>query len=80
MRTGDGRPGPLDRRATKPGCPACALERYLHAGNVRLHARLRALGIRHLWDDYGPGTHAWPYWRRDLRETLPDLVRVLARA
>jgi diacylglycerol O-acyltransferase / trehalose O-mycolyltransferase len=33
-----------------------------------------------VWDDYGPGTHDWPYWRRDLRETLPDLVRALARA
>ena len=79
LRTGDGRPGPLDRRATKPGCPACALERFLYRSNVRLHARLRALGIRHVWDDYGPGTHDWPYWRRDLRETLPDLTRVLAR-
>jgi diacylglycerol O-acyltransferase/trehalose O-mycolyltransferase len=80
LRTGDGRPGPLDRRGTKPGCAACALERFLHTGNVHLHARLRALGIRHVWDDYGPGTHDWPYWRRDLRETLPDLERVLARA
>jgi diacylglycerol O-acyltransferase / trehalose O-mycolyltransferase len=80
LRTGDGRPGPLDRRGTKRGCPACALERFLHRSNVRLHARLRALGIRHVWDDYGPGTHDWPYWRRDLRETLPDLVRALARA
>jgi len=80
LRTGDGRPGPLDPRGTKPGCGACALERYLHSSNVRLHARLRALGIRHVWDDYGPGTHDWPYWRRDLRETLPDLARVLARA
>ena len=80
LRTGDGRPGPLDPRGTKPGCGACALERYLHSSNVRLHARLRALGIRHVWDDYGPGTHDWPYWRRDLRETLPDLARVLGRA
>jgi diacylglycerol O-acyltransferase/trehalose O-mycolyltransferase len=80
LRTGDGRPGPLDRRGTKPGCAACALERFLHRSNVRLHARLRALGIRHMWDDYGPGTHDWPYWRRDLRETLRDLARVLARA
>ena len=80
LRTGDGRPGPLDRRGTKPGCGACGLERFLRAGNVRLHARLRALGIRHVWDDYGPGTHDWPYWRRDLRETLPDLARVLVRA
>jgi S-formylglutathione hydrolase FrmB len=80
LRTGDGRPGPLDRRGTRPNCPACTLERYLHRGNVRLHERLRALGIRHTWDDYGAGTHDWPYWRRDLRETLPDLQRVLARA
>ena len=79
LRTGDGRPGPLDRPGTRPGCPACAVERYLHGANVRLHARLRTLGIRHVWDDYGPGTHDWPYWRRDLRETLPDLARVLAR-
>jgi S-formylglutathione hydrolase FrmB len=80
LRTGNGRPGPLDRRGTRPGCPACGIERFLHPANVRLHERLRALGIRHVWDDYGPGTHDWPYWRRDLRETLPDLVRVLARA
>jgi S-formylglutathione hydrolase FrmB len=78
LRTGDGRPGPLDRPGTRPGCDACALERFLHRSNVRLHERLRALGIRHTWDDYGPGTHAWPYWRRDLRETLPRLERVLA--
>jgi S-formylglutathione hydrolase FrmB len=80
LRTGDGRPGPLDRRGTKPGCPACALERFLYRSNARLHARLRALGIRHVWDDYGAGTHDWPYWRRDLRETLPDLAQALARA
>ena len=79
IRTGDGRPGPLDRPATQPGCPACSLERFLHPANVRLHRRLQALGIRHVWDDYGPGTHDWPYWRRDLRETLPDLVAALAR-
>ena len=80
IRTGDGRPGPLDRPATQPGCPACSLERFLHPANVRLHRRLQALGIRHVWDDYGPGTHDWPYWRRDLRETLPGLERVLARS
>jgi S-formylglutathione hydrolase FrmB len=80
LHTGDGRPGPLDRPGTRPGCDACALERFLLRSNVRLHRRLRALGIRHTWDDYGPGTHDWPYWRRDLRRTLPDLTRVLARA
>jgi diacylglycerol O-acyltransferase/trehalose O-mycolyltransferase len=78
LRTGDGAPGPLDPRGTKRGCGACEIERILYPMNVRLHERLRRLGIRHVWDDYGPGTHDWPYWRRDLRETLPDLMRVLA--
>ena len=78
LRTGNGAPGPLDRRGTKRGCPACVIERVLLPMNVRMHERLRALGIRHVWDDYGPGTHDWPYWRRDLRETMPDLMRALA--
>jgi S-formylglutathione hydrolase FrmB len=78
LRTGDGAPGPLDRRGTERGCPACVIERALHPMNIRMHERLRGLGIRHVWDDYGAGTHAWPYWRRDLRETLPDLMRTLA--
>jgi diacylglycerol O-acyltransferase / trehalose O-mycolyltransferase len=80
LRTGDGRPGPLDRRGTRPGCAACQIEGFLLRSNVRLHQRLRALGIRHTWDDYGPGTHDWPYWRRDLRESLPHLARALAPA
>ena len=78
LRTGNGAPGPLDRRGTKRGCPACVVERVLLPMNARMHERLRALGIRHVWDDYGPGTHDWPYWRRDLRETMPDLMRALA--
>jgi diacylglycerol O-acyltransferase / trehalose O-mycolyltransferase len=79
LRTGDGEPGPLDASGVSAGCDACRLESFVHAMNVRLHDRLRRLGVRHVWDDYGPGTHEWPYWRRDLRETVPDVVRVLAR-
>jgi diacylglycerol O-acyltransferase/trehalose O-mycolyltransferase len=79
LRTGDGVPGPLDTPGLARGCPACRLERLLHPMSVHLHDRLRRLGIRHVWDDYGPGTHSWPYWERDLRETLPDLMKVLSR-
>ena len=45
---------------------------------MALHDRLGALGIPHVWDDYGPGGHIWPYWRRDLRQTLPWLMRAFA--
>jgi S-formylglutathione hydrolase FrmB len=27
---------------------------------------------------YGPGTHSWPYWQRDLSEALPFLVSTLS--
>jgi diacylglycerol O-acyltransferase/trehalose O-mycolyltransferase len=79
LRTGDGAPGPLDKPGLSSDCAACRLESFVYSMNVRLHERLRRLGIPHVWDDYGPGTHDWPYWRRDLRETLPDLMKALAR-
>jgi hypothetical protein len=44
--------------------------------NVAFHDRLLQLGIPSIWDDYGPGGHDWPYWRRDLRQTLPWLMRL----
>jgi S-formylglutathione hydrolase FrmB len=41
-------------------------------------ARLQALGIARTFDDYGPGAHSWPYWRRDLSQWLPELMKVFA--
>jgi diacylglycerol O-acyltransferase / trehalose O-mycolyltransferase len=42
-------------------------------------ARLRRLGIPVRPDFYGPGTHDWPYWERELERALPLLRRALAR-
>ena len=39
-----------------------------------LHQRLLKLEIPHVFDDYGPGHHLWPYWNRDLKETLPAIM------
>jgi S-formylglutathione hydrolase FrmB len=50
------------------------VETVVHQMNVGFHERLDALGIPHTWDDYGPGTHTWPYWQRDLRATLPQFM------
>jgi S-formylglutathione hydrolase FrmB len=67
VRTGDGQPvGDI-------------VEAVVHQMNVGFHARLRELGIDHVWDDYGAGTHTWPYWQRDLRETLPQLMATFRR-
>lgn len=53
-------------------------ETLVHPENVSLHEQLMRLGIPHVFDDYGPGGHDWPYWRRDLTETLPAIMATFA--
>ena len=74
LRTGNGKPG-----GTFGGGPD-GIEIVVHDANISLHRRLRALGIGHVWDDYGPGAHTWPYWQRGLRQTLPSLLAVFRRS
>jgi S-formylglutathione hydrolase FrmB len=71
--TGNGAPGPYDSGALL-GDP---LEEQVHEMSLSLHKRLLSLGIPHIWDDYGPGTHTWPYWQRDLRQALPSILSAL---
>ncbi len=73
VRTGDGEGGgPFGREGDDP------VETVVHQMNVAFHDRLAQLGIPHTWDDYGPGSHTWPYWQRDLRKTLPQLMATFA--
>ncbi len=54
------------------------IESLLHDQSAALAVRLAALGIPRTWDDYGPGEHAWPFWTRDLRAALPQLMAAFA--
>jgi len=72
MFTGNGRAGPLDATPLNPG--ATAIESLVHEVTVLLHNRLNALNIPSYYDDYGPGTHSWPYWTRDLRGSIGPLM------
>jgi S-formylglutathione hydrolase FrmB len=72
LYTGNGQPGPLDGGAPNPG--AMAIEWGVHQLTQLFHDRLQALGIPSLYDDYGPGTHSWPYWARDLRDSIGPLM------
>src|SRR3954453_9733178 len=76
LRTGDGTPGgPLDTPG--PGLAAQdGLEYAVHRQMVDLNDRMNGLGLPHIWQDYGPGSHDWPYWRRDLKLTLPTFMAV----
>ncbi len=70
--TGNGLPGPLDKGP--PLAIAMAIETGVHELSVLFHDRLHSLGIPSAFDDYGPGTHSWPYWDRDLRESIGPLM------
>lgn len=69
LRTGNGAPGGPDGSRTPD-----PLEQAVHEETVSMHRALEALGQPHVYDDYGPGSHSWFYWARDLRATLPRLM------
>ncbi len=73
--SGDGSTGPLD----PPGATS-ALETDFERQNKALAEQLRLVGAKHLLTNfYGPGTHAWPYWQRELHASLPMLLDALRR-
>jgi S-formylglutathione hydrolase FrmB len=69
--TGNGFPGPLD---TGLNAGASAIENGVHTLTQLFHNRLSALGIPSVYDDYGAGTHSWPYWARDLRWSIDAVM------
>ncbi len=73
LAVGTGQPGPLDPTGTAPD----TIEPALAAQNGALAERLHALDIPAHLDFYGPGTHNWPYWQRDLHRAWPLLERAL---
>lgn len=71
LRTGNGLPGGEFGGQFDP------IEFGVHEMNISLDARLDALGIRHLFEDYGPGVHDFPYYSRSLERSLPALLERL---
>jgi diacylglycerol O-acyltransferase / trehalose O-mycolyltransferase len=77
LYTGNGQPGPLDSVGPVdiPGyLPSGGIEALVHQDTIYFHNRLEALGIPSYFNDYGPGTHTWGYWARDLRWSMPQLM------
>jgi S-formylglutathione hydrolase FrmB len=73
LSCGDGTAGPLD----PPGATN-ALEADFDRQNHALAGALEKAGARHVTTNfYGPGTHSWPYWERELHASLPMLLGAL---
>jgi S-formylglutathione hydrolase FrmB len=71
MFTGNGTLGTLD---LGPNPAASVIEAGVEQLTKLFHARLEALRIPSYYDDYGPGTHSWLYWARDLRQSIGRLM------
>ena len=61
LRTGNGKGG-----GDFGGPPLDPIEFGVHEMAISMDARLSGLGFPHLYEDYGPGAHEFPYYRRDL--------------
>ncbi|ANC78783.1 hypothetical protein ABE65_019065 [Fictibacillus phosphorivorans] len=71
IHTGTGEAGgPLDGGLESP------VEETCFVMSTSLHDRLEKLNISHVWDSYGPGSHTWGYWQRDLHQTLPRFMDI----
>jgi S-formylglutathione hydrolase FrmB len=75
LYTGNGQPGPLD----PPGTTVDEIEVLAQQSTVDFHNVLESMGIHSFYDDYGPGTHTFPYWARDFRDVLPKFMADFAR-
>lgn len=73
VASGNGQPGPLD----PPGTVVDPSETAIGPLNERFVAKARRLHLRLRAELYGPGTHTWPYWQRDLHHAWPMLTRAL---
>jgi S-formylglutathione hydrolase FrmB len=72
MYWGNGNDGPYDKPGSNGG--ANGIEKLIWADNNFFQARIDSLGIPAYFDDYGNGTHSWPYWQRDLRWSIGQIM------
>jgi hypothetical protein len=77
MWCGNGLPGPLDSPGSAATLPtATAIEVAAHESTTYFTQAAQQDGVPVTFTDYGPGTHSFPYWARDLRAYLPRLQQV----
>jgi diacylglycerol O-acyltransferase / trehalose O-mycolyltransferase len=74
LSVGNGTAGPFDPPGTTDDGEA-----WIQQMNLDFAARLAQLRIPVTTDFYGPGTHSWPYWERELHRSLPLLLDALCR-
>lgn len=72
MYWGNGQPGPYDTTPASYG--GGSIEFLVWNSNNDFQSRLNALHIPASFDYYGAGTHAWPYWTRDVAQSIDTIM------
>jgi S-formylglutathione hydrolase FrmB len=75
--SGNGVPGPLDTPSVQIVQDAL-VEGAAHASTLFFAQSARKAHVAYILNDYGRGTHSWPYWTRDLVQYLPQLMNTFA--
>jgi S-formylglutathione hydrolase FrmB len=78
LYTGNGAQGPLDGNFDIVGVFNNIQEGVVEQMNLSFSKALTAAGVAHTINDYGNGTHSWPYWNRDLQQEMPAIMAAFA--
>jgi S-formylglutathione hydrolase FrmB len=73
VASGNGQPGPYDA----PGQATDPTEAEVHAESLNFVGALQQAHVPVTTYFYGPGTHSWPYWQRDLHQSFPMLMKAI---
>jgi S-formylglutathione hydrolase FrmB len=71
--SGNGQPGPLDTPSVQI-VPDALIEGAADQSSVFFAQAAKKAHVAYTFDNYGRGTHSWPYWSRDLTQYLPVLM------
>jgi S-formylglutathione hydrolase FrmB len=74
MYWGNGLQGPYDSSPASGVGGASEIEGAVNQSNIDFQKRLNALAIPAYFDAYGGGTHTWPYWKRDLEQSIDKIA------
>lgn len=79
VRSADGVPAPgIGENPASADTVSCFVEGGVYMGTVDFHRALQALGIPHLYRDYGPGCHTVANFTREIADTIAVFARQFA--
>ncbi|MFB4319073.1 alpha/beta hydrolase [Actinomadura sp. 21ATH] len=77
VSAGNGNPGPLDKNKGAPWDIRYLSESQVERASKDFAARAKAAGVPLTTNFYGPGSHTWGYWKREMHATWPTMMSAI---